>query len=163
MELTQLDETPSTLRYLWEQLGDFKRAIGHQLFILNAATTTWDRVSAAHGLAELHLTDGDPSMAWMLIESHAERLHQIDGWQQVGLGRMLVKAAFEVARAAPKSTAQAAFRWACQHESQLETSTWEILTIATEAAEAVGDRERQHQFRKAADEERARIDEMIGK
>ena len=161
-ELSQPNEPMSSLRDLRQALGDFTNAIEKQQVILRDAKDTWDRVSAALTLANLHMEVDQPVRAWAVIAAHSTFLGQIEGWEQVGLGRMLVKTAFDVAKAVPiHAASQAAFDWACDHESQLQSTTLEILQTAVRAADAIGDERRSARFREAAVAEQARIAEMM--
>lgn len=156
------DEPLSSLKFLRRAFGDIQGAIACQRKILQEASDVWDKVSAAHALAELYVENQQPSEGWRVIEQHDDDLDRIDDWQQVGLGRMLVKTAFDIAKAPLHSHSQAAFSWACERGDALDGTTLEILTTAAQAAERVGDEERAKTFRRAAVEEQERIDEMLG-
>ncbi len=148
---------------LREAIGDFKNAIKKQLGILRSTEKTWDTVSEAQTLTRLYLEDHQPLQAWQVIMEHSSLLEQIEGWQCVGLGRAMVKSAFDIAKKnACPLTSREAFKWACDHEQQLKSSSLEIMRVAVEAAKIVGEDVQSRRFLEAAKQEQQRIDEMLG-
>ena len=163
-EVTHTDESPSTLCHLRPQLGDIPNAILLQHVKLDAAVSPWDKVSAAQSLAELYVENTQPMEAWKIVEAHSRELDRIEDWGRYGLGRMLVKTTFDIAKASPiHAASQAAFSWACEREAQLDWSTLAILETAVAASELVGDVKRASHFRAAAAAEKTRIEEEVRK
>lgn len=163
LEVSETDESMSSLSYLRERLGDLKGAIKHRRSMLEVASDDWDRVFNASSVAELLVKDERPDEAWMLLRQFDDCLPRIKGWNRVGLGRSAVEVTFRIAKVASSDVARAAFEWACRHESQLETSSLQILTLATEAAVRLEDSAKAKHYQAAADAEQRRIDEMLQK
>ncbi len=160
-EATDPDATLSELCYLRDQLGDTDGAITLRTKMLNQETSQAKQVILASRLAELLVKADRYEEAWQLITRFEDALRRSDQWQNIGLGRSYVEYAFQVAKSASPETAQRAFAWACTHEQMLTNKTLLILTLATEAARALGDTERTVYDQAAADAEQARIDAML--
>ena len=156
-------ESLSYLKYVRRALGDVEGAITCQLRILNEASDLWEQLSATQSLADLYVENEQPTEAWNVIEQTEADLDQIDGWHRVGLGRALVKTAFDIANASFHPNARKAFNWACHRGAMLERTTMQILRAAIQAAERFGDEERKQVFVSAATEEQKRIDELLSR
>lgn len=163
LEAAGTDESPSTISYLREQLGDLQGALEKRRAMLDLAEDDWDRVFNACSVAELHLKAGQPEEAWATIHQFVDRLTRIKGWNEVGLGRSVVEVAFRVAQTAPPDVARAAFAWACLHEAQLKTSSHLIMSLAAEAATRLEDSAKATHYQAAADAEQRKIDEILEK
>jgi hypothetical protein len=160
-EASGTETSLSSLSSLREQLGDLKGAIRHRLALLESSQDDWDRVSNACSVADLLLKDQRPADAWAAICNLDNCLARIEGWNEVGLGRNVVAVAFRIAHASSPDIGHVAFEWACSHEAQLPSSSWQIFNLAHHAALALGDSARANYYQAAAVAERLPIDQEL--
>jgi hypothetical protein len=100
--------------------------------------------------------------AWDALCECGRALDGVDGWQEVGLGRMYVEELFLLAGCAGGELAAEVFAEADRRASNVPELPLVVLQAAVDAARNVGDRSRGEHYLLLRDAEQERIDALPG-
>lgn len=155
------DQKDSMLKYAYTELGEFYQAIDLVKKELETKETNWDRASCNQDLLKLYTKLGSPAEGLEVIKAIDDEFNQFDDWKQVGLGRMAVHEAFEFALAAKdKEISKLSFKYAHGWFKKMNNIAFVGLEAGWKAADKCGFTCKARMYKKLAEKERRRIDNM---
>jgi hypothetical protein len=154
--------TPAMLNMLRHQLaglGEFAAAAGVQRELLALIEPGGhDRAFALWMLATLERQAGDHLAAWDALRGCRRELDDVDGWRQVGQGRMYVEELFQLAAVADGELAATVFAAAERQAPEVPGLPLVVWRAAVATADNVGDSSRAAHYRELRDAEQRRIE-----
>ncbi|MFI5530191.1 hypothetical protein ACIA8O_16760 [Kitasatospora sp. NPDC051853] len=155
------EDTLGELRSWLADFGAFAEAAQARRESLVFAVGARDRASAWLDLAELERLAGHHPAGWEALTECRRALAEVDGWREVGLGRMYVAELFLLAGAAEPALAAEVFTEADRQAAEVAGLSLVALRAAVAAAAHVGDRTGEEHYRALAAHERRSIDGLL--
>jgi tetratricopeptide (TPR) repeat protein len=156
----------TTMQYHYAELGNYEKAAAaaHKLF--EQRETAWDRASDASGLVELYRQAGDFDAAIAMVRELDVIFAGFTNWMGIGLGRIAIHHAFELALEHPdRDAAQSIFiiadNWfgkSVRSNNLAANLAWVGLDAGARAAERCGLTTDAARYTALANQERTRID-----
>lgn len=152
------DSKWSHLRFEYARLGDFQEAVCCELKRSHEGLDSWDRSSRLSDLIELHRLAGDYDSALGATRQLDEVFAGFDRWVGLGLGRIAIHKAFELAETHPDlESARRAFQIADSWYQRSHDLALVGREAAVRAAVRCGLNDQQTCYESLATAERARI------
>ncbi len=155
------DTKKSKLKYAYQDLGEYEKAIDLVKEELDSKESHWDKVSVSHTLLGLYTKMGAPVEGLQVIESIGFEFRQFDDWIDIGLGRMAIHAAFEYSlNVSSDDVARAAFNHAYKWFKKMDSIAYIGLEAGWKAAERCGYKIKAKKLKYLASREKSRIKNM---
>ncbi|MFZ6766864.1 hypothetical protein ACO0LM_07225 [Undibacterium sp. Di26W] len=147
-----------TLKYAYKSLGEYQDVIEILKIHLSEAKAGWDKVSVLSEMLETYVELKSPPEAFACFAQIDAELSRFHNWKDVGLGRILVCAAFEyIALCENNDLAMPACKLALSWFRELTSHTYVLLIAGEKATRRCQILIHAEKFRQLAEVERKRI------
>lgn len=154
------------LKYYKQVSGDLEGQIRASEALLEYKETDWDRTSHLQEIAKLYLKANRPHAAWANLQAAHPHLYRVEGWKDVGLGRFILEATFDIVLQlqAPKDkAANEAYTWGKQHIPEMGNLHLNLLEKAAQAGRMMRDPAFAEIYQRRWEQECRKLDELLGK